>query len=69
MFCELEVICQLHGPAGLIPWKSSLYSLDRTLGGLYNRSGKYGELRSLEDSGIRTLILQFVHPVASRYID
>jgi hypothetical protein len=45
---------QLHAPAVLSPWKIPRYPLDRRLGGHQSRSGRFGEEKILDPTGIRT---------------
>jgi hypothetical protein len=49
--------------------KSPRYPLDRRLGGLQSRSGRFGEGKIFDPTGTRTPTPSIVQPVASRYTD
>jgi hypothetical protein len=49
--------------------KSHLYPLDRRLGGPQSLSGRYGEVKILDPTGIQTPTPRSVQHVASRYMD
>jgi hypothetical protein len=57
-------------PQPLYPWgKSPQYPLHRRLGGPQSRSGRRGEEKDLDTTGIRIPDTLVVQPVASRYTD
>jgi hypothetical protein len=60
---------QLHVPAALLPGKQPQVpiGLDRRLGGPQSQSGRHGEVKILDPTGIRTPLV--VQPVVSRYTD
>jgi hypothetical protein len=58
---------QLHGSTALPPGKNTRYQLDRRLGGPQSRSGRRGEEKILNCTGIRTTTPLVVQTVATRY--
>jgi hypothetical protein len=54
----MAVVSQLHAPNAKPPEKSTLYSLERRLGGPQNRSGRCGEEKHLAHAGNPTPPIQ-----------
>jgi hypothetical protein len=51
---SFKVSGQLHAPPALPPGKGPRYPFDRRLGGPQSRSGRFGEDKILDPTGIRT---------------
>jgi hypothetical protein len=62
----MEVRCQLHTPADLLPGKDPPHPLGRRFGGPQSRSVRYGEDKNFAPAGNRTPVIQ---PVARHYTD